>query len=219
MNYRSIREQVYETVIKIQDNGLTRLSAGNVSARTEDGLVAITPSAIQYTSLSAEDIAIIDLDGNPVDAPRKPSSEFPMHTAILRTFPDVNAICHTHSPHAIAFSMIGEDVPVANVELLLCGAPIPVARWVCPGTTGCAEVALEIFGKRPGLKVFMLRKHGLVAIGASLSEAFEYAFDAEIGMQAYYYALNIGRPEPLTSQQVAEVHRRYGMRADIVPGT
>lgn len=211
MNYRSIREQVYETVIRIQDAGLTRLSAGNVSARTEDGLVAITPSAIQYTSLAPEDIAIVDLHGREVDAPRKPSSETPMHTSILRTFPHLNAVCHTHSPHAIAFSMAAEEVPPANVELLLCGAPIPVARWVCPGTAGCAEVALEILGQRPKLRVFMLRKHGLVAVGDSLGQAFEFAFDAEVGMQAYYYALSIGQPEPFTPEQIAEVHRRYGM--------
>jgi L-fuculose-phosphate aldolase len=209
MNYRQIREQVYETVIKIQDAGLTRLSAGNVSARTEDGLVAITPTAVKYDTMSPQDIAIVDLQGKPVDAPRKPSSETPMHTAILRHFPAVNAICHTHSPHAIAFSMAAEEVPVANIELLLCGAPIPVARWACPGTTGGADVAVEIFSQRPGLKVFLLRKHGLVAIGDSLSQAFEFAYDAEVGMQAYYYALSIGKPTPLTPEQVAEVQRRY----------
>lgn len=209
MNYTSIRKQVYETVLKIQDAGLTRLSAGNVSARTDDGLVAITPSAIKYDTLAPEDIAIVDLEGKVVDAPRKPSSETPLHTAILRHFPAVNAVCHTHSPHAIAFSMSVEEVPVANVELLLCGGPIPVARWVSPGTAGGAEVALEIFSQRPELKAFLLRKHGLVSIGASLNEAFEYAFDAEIGMQAYYYALTIGKPVPLTPEQIAEVHRAY----------
>ena len=209
MTYSHIREQVYETVIKIQDAGLTRLSAGNVSARTEDGLVAITPSAVKYDVLTPRDIAIVDLQGNPVDAARPPSSETPMHTAILRHFPDVNAVCHTHSPHAITFSMAVEEVPAANIELLMCGAPIPVGRWVCPGTQGGAEVAVELFSQHPGLKVFLLRQHGLVAVGANLGQAFEFAFDAEVGMQAYYYALNVGKPLPLTPQQIAEVQRRY----------
>lgn len=211
MNYDSIRQQVYDTVLKIQDAGLTRLSAGNVSARTADGLVAITPSAIQYDTLAPEDIAIVDLNGNPVDAPRTPSSETPMHTAILRTFPHINAVCHTHSAHAIGFSMVAEEVPPANVELVLCGAPIPVARWVCPGTSGCAEVALEILGARPGLKVFLLRQHGLVAVGASLGQAFEFAFDAEVGMQAYHYALSTGQPQALTREQIEQMHARYGL--------
>ena len=131
-----------------------------------------------------------------VEAARKPSSETPMHTAILRNFPQVNAVCHTHSPYAIAFSMSVEEVPVANVELLLCGAPIPVAPWTCPGTEANA-------------KVFLLRKHGLVSIGDSLNNAYEFAYDAEIGMQAYYYALSIAEPLPLTQDQVDEVHRAY----------
>jgi L-fuculose-phosphate aldolase len=209
MRYKEIREQVFETIIKIEDAGLTRLSAGNVSARTDDGLVAITPTSIKYEALEPGDIAIVDLEGNVVEAARKPSSETPMHTAILRNFPRVNAVCHTHSPYAIAFAMSVEEVPVANVELLLCGAPIPVAPWTCPGTVANAEVAVSIFKSRPDLKVFLLRKHGLVSIGSSLNNAYEFAYDAEIGMQAYYYALSIADPTPLTQDQVEEVHRAY----------
>jgi L-fuculose-phosphate aldolase len=209
MNYHDIQDQVYETILKLRDAGLTRLSAGNVSARTEDGLVAITPSAVKYDVLSPADIAIVDLDGRVIQAAKKPSSETPMHTAILRNFPNINAICHSHSPYAIAFAMLGEEVPAANIELWQCGAPVPVAPWACPGTEAGARVAVQIFRERPGLKVFLLRKHGLVSVGDSLNSAFEYAYAAEIGMQAYYYALTLGKPEPLTPQQIEEIKRAY----------
>jgi L-fuculose-phosphate aldolase len=209
MNYHDIQDQVYETILKLRDAGLTRLSAGNVSARTEDGLVAITPSAVKYDVLSPADIAIVDLDGRVIQAAKKPSSETPMHTAILRNFPNINAICHSHSPYAIAFAMLGEEVPAANIELWQCGAPVPVAPWACPGTEAGARVAMQIFRERPSLKVFLLRKHGLVSVGDSLNSAFEYAYAAEIGMQAYYYALTLGKPEPLTPQQIEEIKRAY----------
>jgi L-fuculose-phosphate aldolase len=209
MNYHDIQDQVYETILKLCNAGLTRLSAGNVSARTEDGLVAITPSAVKYDVLSPADIAIVDLDGRVIQAAKKPSSETPMHTAILRNFPNINAICHSHSPYAIAFAMLGEEVPAANIELWQCGAPVPVAPWACPGTEAGARVAMQIFRERPSLKVFLLRKHGLVSVGDSLNSAFEYAYAAEIGMQAYYYALTFGKPEPLTPQQIEEIKRAY----------
>jgi L-fuculose-phosphate aldolase len=209
MTYRPIQEQVYETILKLRDAGLTRLSAGNVSARTDDGLVAITPSAVKYDILSPGDIAIVDLEGKVIQAAKKPSSEVLMHTAILRNFPQINAICHSHSPHAIAFAMLGNVVPAANIELWQCGAPVPVAPWACPGTEAAARVAVQIFRERPELKVFLLRKHGLVAVGSSLNSAFEYAYAAEIGMRAYYYAHTLGKPEPLTPQQIEEIKRAY----------
>lgn len=209
MKYQAIREQVYETVLKAVKSGLIRLSAGNISARTDDGLVAITPAGIKYDVLKPEQIAIVDLDGQWVDAPFKPSSETPMHTAILKHLPSVGAVCHTHSPYAITFATLGRDVPCLTLELFMCGAPIPVARWACPGTAEAGVVTVELFSQRPGLKVCLLRNHGLVAIGQNLEQAFELAYDAEVGMQIYHQALLVGQPELITAERQAEIRRVY----------
>ena len=123
MKYKIIREELYETVMKAKEAGLIRLSAGNISVRTNDGLVAITPSSIKYDVLKPEDLIVVDLDGNIVDGDKKPSSETPMHTAILNHLPDVAAVCHTHSPYAITFAVAGIEVPTASVELFAVGAP------------------------------------------------------------------------------------------------
>jgi ribulose-5-phosphate 4-epimerase/fuculose-1-phosphate aldolase len=208
--YSLIREQIIETVRKAQAAGLVRLSAGNFSARTEDGNIAITPGAIHYDRLQPGDIAVVDLDGNPVDCPRLPSSETPMHTAIYRALPEVGAICHTHSPYAIAFAMLGEDVPLGNLELYACGAPIPVCPWACPGTPQAGQAVVAALQSRPGLKAVLLRSHGLVAVGRDLAQAFEMAYDAEVGMQAYHRARQVGSPLEINSQQRDEIRRIYG---------
>ena len=210
MNYKSIREQLLDTVVKANEVDLIRMSAGNISTRTGDGLVAITPSGIKYRHMTREDISIVDLQGNLVEGP-KSSSETPMHSAIYRNLPDIGSICHTHSTFAITFAMLGRDVPMANLELVVCGAPIPVAPWACPGTPKAAEVTVDIFKSRPGLRVILLRKHGLVAIGANLDQAFEMAFNAEVGFQAYHQALQIGQPEPITDEQFAEIKAAYDL--------
>lgn len=208
MKYKSAREQIFETVMKANQVDLIRMSAGNISARIENGLIGITPGGIKYQNMKVEDISIVDLDGNLIDG-LKPSSETPMHTAIYRHLPEVKSICHTHSTFAITFAMLRRDIPVANLELVVCGAPIPVAPWACPGTPKAGEVAVEIFSNRPGLKVLLLRKHGLVAIGSSLDHAFDMAFNAEVGFRAYYQALQIGKPEPITAEQLAEIKAVY----------
>lgn len=209
MKYQVIREQVYETVMKAVKSGLIRLSAGNISARTEDGYVAITPTSIKYDVLKPEQIAIVDLDGKLVDAPFKPSSETPMHTAILKHLPEVGAVCHTHSPFAITFAALGKEVPCLTLELFVCGAPIPVAPWACPGTADAGVVTVDLFTQRPGLKICLLRNHGLVSIGKNLEQAFELAYDAEVGMQIYHQALLLGQPELITAERQAEIRRAY----------
>ena len=210
MNYKSTREQLLDTVIKANEVDLIRMSAGNISTRTEDELVAITPSGVKYRSMRIEDISIVDLDGNLVEG-LKPSSETPMHTAIYRSLPDVGSICHTHSTFAITFAMLGDDIPMANLELLVCGAPILVAPWASPGTPKAGKVTVEIFKARPELKVVLLRKHGLVAVGANLDHAFDMAFNAEVGFQSYYQALLLRKPEPITDEQLAEVKAGYNL--------
>jgi L-ribulose-5-phosphate 4-epimerase len=213
MNYNSIREQLLEAVIKANEVDLIRLSAGNISTRTEDGLVAITASGVAYRTMTTQDISIIDLDGNLIEG-SKPSSETPMHTAIYRHLPDVGSIYHTHSTFAITFAMLGDDIPRANTELLVCGAPIPVAPWACPGTSKAGEVTVEIFKKRPELKIILLRSHGLVAVGANLDHAFKMAFNAEVGLQCYFQARLLGNPNPLTDEQLAEIRAVYYPKAD-----
>jgi len=209
MKFEAVREEVCQTVVKACQAGLIRLSAGNISTRTQEGYVAITPSAIKYDVLRPDQIAIVDLDGKYVDAPFKPSSETPMHTAILRNMPGVGAVFHTHSPMAMTFATLGKEIPVINLELFVCGAPIPVAPWACPGTIEDGVVTVDIFGKRPNLKVCLLRSHGLVAIGKNLENAFEMAYDAEVGMQIYYQALMIGEPAALTEEQINRVLIAY----------
>lgn len=209
MNYMEVREHLFHVVQKGVAAGLIRASAGNFSMRTPDGYVAITPAGIKYDQLKPEEIAIVDLDGTHIDGPCKASSETPMHTAILRSLPEVGAVCHTHSPFAMTFAVVGKEIPMVNTELLVVGAPIPVADWASPGSTKGGEVTVDIFKARPGLKIVLLRNHGLVSIGEDIDHAFEYAYDAEIAAQVYYQALQVGQPIVLTSAQVQEVFDIY----------
>ena len=140
MKYKSAREQIFETVMKANQVDLIRMSAGNISARIENGLIGITPGGIKYQNMKVEDISIVDLDGNLIDG-LKPSSETPMHTAIYRHLPEVKSICHTHSTFAITFAMLRRDIPVqtwswlsaarrSRSRLGLVPAPQKRVRWL-----------------------------------------------------------------------------------------
>jgi len=212
MTYLQVRKQLFGVVQKGVAAGLIHASAGNFSMRTPDGYVAITPSGIKYDQLKPEEIAIVDLDGTHIDGPCKASSETPMHTTILRSLPGVGAVCHTHSPFAMTFAVVGKEIPMVNTELLVCGAPIPVAAWASPGSAAGGEVTVDILNTRPELKIVLLRNHGLVSVGEDIDHAFEYAYHAEIAAQVYYQALQVGQPIVITPAQVQEVYDVYSTK-------
>lgn len=209
MSYQDERDQLLKTVQQAYKVDLIRMSAGNISTRTTNDMVAITPSGIKYRFMKGEDISIVDLEGNLVEGP-KPSSETPMHTAIYRNIPRAISVCHTHSIYGMVFAMLKEDIPVMNIELMVCGAPIPVAPWAAPGTAQAGEVTVDLFNSRPELSVILLRQHGLVAIANSLDQAYEKAYNAEIGLEVYYKARLLGNPGPFTQKQIAEIREVYG---------
>ncbi len=212
MTYMDVRQQLFLIVQKAVATGLVRNSTGNFSMRTPNGYVAITPSSIKYDQLKPEEIAIVDLDGEHVDGPCNASSETPMHATILRNLPHVGAVCHTHSPYAMTFAVVGQEIPMVNTELLVCGAPISVAKWTTPGTAAGGEVAVDIFKARPELKVMLLRNHGTVAIGENIDQAFAHAYDVEIAAQVYYQALQVGKPIVITPEQAQEIYDLYRLK-------
>ena len=101
MKYEKIRKQVLEAILDAVDQGLIKGTSGNIALRDdEEDVVAITPSGIPYKGMTLEDIAIVDLDGKWLEGNYKPSSEVPMHTAVLRARPDIKATVHTHAMFA-----------------------------------------------------------------------------------------------------------------------
>jgi L-fuculose-phosphate aldolase len=209
MSYADLQGQVYETAMMLVGRDLIRLSAGNISLHDGEGHVAITPAGLRYDRMKPSDIPIVDLHGNVVEGELAPSSETPMHTMILREISEMRAVVHTHSRYAIAFAITATSVPAVCLELLSTGAPVPVAPYTCPGSEEAGRTAIEIFRSQPDLKCLMLRNHGLLAIGPTLYSAYESAYKFETGAEIYHLGLQIGQPIELTTEQIAEIAKRY----------
>lgn len=210
MDEETARREIVRIAQKLAAGDLVRLSAGNVSVRTNDGLIAITPTGIRYEKMQPSDIVTIDLHGKIVRGTRKPSSEVPMHTMVLREMPDVGAVVHTHSPYATAFACTGVELPAICVELLGVGAPVPVAPFACPGTNRPGELLVKALKNRPGLKCLILRNHGVVSIGPDLEAAYANAVNLEQGARVYLLALQTGHaPIELTEREIEEVRQVY----------
>jgi L-ribulose-5-phosphate 4-epimerase len=207
MKYQETRETVLKAILKANALDLIHGTSGNVSMRdANDPVIAITPSGIPYDNMKPEEISVVDMEGNWLDGPYKPSSETPMHTAIIRARPDANAVIHTHSLFATLMSMRDQPLDVGTVPG--CGYyPIPVAApYEAPGSDLLAQKAVETFGAK--LKVIMLRNHGLISIGKTMDDALTAAVYAEEAAQVNYYALLAGFTNWIPQESVIAVQER-----------
>lgn len=107
-----LKKEVFDANIDLVKHGLVIFTWGNVSAiDRESGLVVIKPSGVSYDVMKAEDMVVVDLDGNVVEGSLKPSSDTPTHLVLYKSFPNIGGIVHTHSTYATAWSQAGCDIP------------------------------------------------------------------------------------------------------------
>ena len=107
-----LKKRVFEQNIALVKHGLVVLTWGNVSAKDEKtGLVVIKPSGVPYDTMRAEDMVVVDLDGNVVEGEYRPSSDLPTHLCLYKQYPSLGGIVHTHSAYATAFAQSGREIP------------------------------------------------------------------------------------------------------------
>ncbi len=107
-----LKQQVLEANLLLPKHGLITFTWGNVSGiDREKGLVVIKPSGVEYDDMCADDMVVVDLEGNVVEGHYKPSSDTPTHLALYKAFPTLGGVVHTHSRWATSFAQAGRGVP------------------------------------------------------------------------------------------------------------
>ncbi len=123
----SLKAAVLKANLDLVRNNLVILTWGNVSAiDRETGLVVIKPSGVGYDTMKAEDMVVVDLDGNVVEGNLRPSSDTPTHLAIYRHFKEVGGVVHTHSTYATAWAQAGMAIPnvgTTHADTFYCDIP------------------------------------------------------------------------------------------------
>jgi L-ribulose-5-phosphate 4-epimerase len=183
-------------------SGLVQEQAGNFSLRVPgEDLILVTPTGIHRAALVPEDIVVVDLYGNVVDGFRKPTSETTMHTALLRSRPDFGGAAHTHSPYATAFACLNMPIPnIVAEQAAHFGGTIKVAPYATPYTQRLADSVTKALGD-DGVAV-MMEYHGVMVGGKTVADAVMKAIYVEDVAKIYHYALQIGTPKAMPSQEV-----------------
>jgi L-ribulose-5-phosphate 4-epimerase len=207
-----IREEIVAAGLEALRRGIVHGTAGNFSIRDrESGLIAISPSGMPYPTVTAADVVIVDEDANVVDGSRKPSSETPMHTMIMKEHPRIGAIVHTHSHYSTVVGTIRDYLPPILTEVCcVVGERVPVSRY---GMTAVPDIGQSILESMDGeTRAVLMKNHGLISLGETIDEAMLISEIVEEGAKVYVNALAAnGGKEPafVPADLIPEMRERF----------
>ncbi len=204
MKHQILREEVARIARSISTSGLVTGTSGNVSARTPEGDILVTPSGLDYALLEPEDVVLVGPEGRVLEGSLEPSTEMPMHAGIYRSKPQVGGIVHTHSRFATTLACLGWEIPPVHYMLAALSGDgrVPLAPYATYGTEELARHASATLGESH--HTCLLRSHGTIAVGGTASEAYSRAEILEEMAEVYYRAKLAGEPVLLTPEQINE---------------
>jgi len=198
-----LRRDLVEVCRRLHDRRLVGAGEGNVSCRLGRDRVLVTPSGTNKGFLRPADLLVVDLSGKRVRGPGRPSTELGMHLAAYAARPDVGAVVHAHPLTAVAFTVAGLPPPDDLLpEAVLVLGPIGVASFATPGTD---EVAASLAHLWRAHRVFLLERHGALALGEDLFQACDRMETLERVCEIAALARAMGRCEPLPGAAVEKI--------------
>ena len=204
------RLQVAKSALRLLQTGLVVNTSGNVSIRVDDHIV-ITPSGCDYETLAAEDIVVLDLDGNPVEGDLLPSSETPLHLSVYAGDSSIRSIVHTHSIYATAVSTLVQSLPAIHYQIVDLGGPVPVAPYQ---TFGTPELAASVTDALRGRAAALMQNHGAVTVADTVEKALSRSITLEWLSRVYLIATQSGSPSLVDDEELARVKEQQARFVD-----
>jgi L-ribulose-5-phosphate 4-epimerase len=203
-----LKDELVQLHLELPKNNLVAWTSGNVSLLDrETGYVLIKPSGIRYEALNADQMLVVDMQGKVIEGALKPSSDTASHLYIYRHRPDVGGIVHTHSNYATAFAAVNRPIPVhLTAQADEFGGEIPCGGFALIGGEQIGQVVIESIGKSPAV---LLKNHGVFTIGETAEGAVKTAVMVEDIARTVWLALQIGRPDEISAEDVEKLHKRY----------
>ena len=167
-----LREQICLLAKSMFDRGLTGGSTGNISARTEDGGLLVSPTGSSFGRLDPAELARFDAAGQHI-AGLKPTKEMPLHSAFYETRKSAGAVVHLHSCHSVAWSMMPEIdpdnvLPPLTPYAIMKLGKVQLLPFFMPGDAAMGEALRSLGGKRSAV---LLANHGPVVAGKDVEAA------------------------------------------------
>ena len=215
MILEELRAHVLQTARLLPKYNLVWMAGGTVCARDpQTGYVVVTPSGLDYERLTPDDMTVTDMELNLVEGKFRPSVALNLWISFMRARTELNAVVHTHSPYATAFSVAYQPIPVITETMAnWFGQPVQVTRYLSVEDSEFPTLPVKVMGN--GYAV-LLGNHGPITVGKTLEHALERAVTLEEAARTYSIARTINVPVTLTEEQARAsfdyYHNRYGQK-------
>ena len=202
-----IKNILCKTFGKLYQAGLNTPKSGNISARIGNTMI-ISPSGVAVSDITPEKFVEVKIgDGEIVDGTLTPSSEWRFHHDIYNYFTENKAVIHTHSTYATALSCLNIELPSFHYMIATFGSgPVKCARYE---TFGTPELSLSVRDAIKDRKVCLLANHGAIAVGESISEAYDNAVLLEELAKIYLISISAGKPTLLPKEEMLELKNKF----------
>lgn len=208
MRMEDERKKITEYGKLLKSSGLTNGTSGNLSILDKTlGLVAISPSGMDYEEVTPTDVVVTDLDGNIIDGHRKPSSELDLHISIYKAKKDAVSIVHTHSMYCTTFASL--HIPLRAVHYLIANTGTDNVPVVDYETYGSRELAVGVSEAMEKYNAVLMANHGMICCGTSIKDAINIAQTCEWIAKLQWNCLCIGQPRILSATQIEDVLEKF----------
>ena len=210
-----LREQICMLAKSMFDRGLTGGSTGNISARTQDGGLLVSPTGTSFGRLDPGRLSLFDANGLLIcgDLPTK---EMPLHTAFYDTRSTAGAVVHLHSCHSVALSMMPEvDVdnflPSLTPYSIMKLGKVKLLPFFLPGDPEMGKAVRGLAGKRCAV---MLANHGPVVAGKDIEAACNAIEELEDTSRLAMMTRGMS-PQMLSSDDVQALVTKFDVEWDL----
>ena len=209
-----LRELICVLARSMFERGLTSGSTGNISARTPDGGLLVSPTGTSFGRLDPARLSRFDSAGN-LTSGDKPTKEMPLHTAFYDTRSTAGAVVHLHSCHSVALSMMSDvDAenflpPLTPYSIMKLGR-VKLLPFFLPGDPAMGDAVRGLAGKRSAV---MLANHGPVVAGRDVEAACNAIEELEDTARLAMLTRGL-RPQHLTSDQVRTLVTSFDVEWD-----
>jgi L-ribulose-5-phosphate 4-epimerase len=219
-----LKNTVFKANLDLVRNGLVVHTWGNVSGRDFDsGLIVIKPSGVSYDSMKAEDMAVIDPEGNQLEGKFKPSTDAQTHLLLYKTYKAIGGVVHTHSSFATSWAQAGRAIPPLGTTHadhyhgeIPCTRPLTDIEIEADYELNTGRLIVETLASADPLTVpsVLVNNHGPFCWGTDADNAVYNAIALEEISRMAFYTVLLGKSEPI-SMTLLDKHfnRKHGGNA------
>lgn len=220
-----LKKKVYKANMELQEKKLVIYTWGNVSGiDREKELVVIKPSGVDYDTMKAEDMVVVDLEGNIIEGKFNPSTDTPTHLVLYKEYPEIGGVVHTHSEWATTFAQAGMSIPAfGTTHADYFYGDIPCTRDLTDDEINgeyekeTGNVIVETIGEKDPLEVpgIVVKNHGPFAWGKDPDLAVYNAVVLDKVAEMAYKTMTLNNRVVPVKQTLLDKHylRKHGANA------